>query len=218
MLQKLDGLQDKKYAGYCLEVTNPSEEDSDYYAVHIRPVQQGLTKPHPRKPQHARPTMCVPVLPATAHLRSREPLQVSKPLPWNNCYHPTCYDICVCIPAEQRDHSQSPYLNCSPELDKFVAEDMRYRQLLQDGLDDDRILRILDGQEEAPETDVPDGSSQTSSESQASQVFLAKVPGCAKLEEDLILVPVMRVDHVLSNVPEISDRSQLCGELDIFRE
>ncbi|PBK78591.1 hypothetical protein ARMSODRAFT_1078122 [Armillaria solidipes] len=141
------------------------EEDSKYYAVHIRPVQQGLAKPHwhPRKPQHARPTMCVSVLPATAHLRSRVPPQVSKLLPWNNCYHPTCYDICVRIPAEQRDHSQSPYLNCPPEL----------------GLDDDRILRILDGQEEAPETDVLDDSSQTSSESQASQMFLAKVPGCA---------------------------------------
>ncbi|KAK0441958.1 hypothetical protein EV421DRAFT_1811052 [Armillaria borealis] len=95
MLRKLDGLQDKKYAGYCLEVINPSEKDSKYYTVHIRPVQQGLTKPHPRKPQHARPAMCVPVLRATAHPRSREPLQVSKPLPWNDCYHPTCYNTCV---------------------------------------------------------------------------------------------------------------------------
>ncbi len=94
---------------------------------------------------------------------------------------------------------------------------MRYRQLLQAGLDDDRILRILDGQEEAPKTDVPEDASQTSSESQASQMFLGKVPGCDKLE-DLIFVPVIRVDHVLSNVPEISDPSQLCGDLDIFQE
>ncbi|KAK0211088.1 hypothetical protein DFS33DRAFT_349753 [Desarmillaria ectypa] len=105
MLRRLEVLQDKKYAGYCFEYDVSSEEDPKYYARCIRPVKQGLTKLHTRKFQHARPTICVPILLATAHPRSREPMEVSKPLPWNNCYHPTCYDLCVRIPAELRDHS-----------------------------------------------------------------------------------------------------------------
>ncbi|PBK92978.1 hypothetical protein ARMGADRAFT_143850 [Armillaria gallica] len=94
---------------------------------------------------------------------------------------------------------------------------MRYHQLLLAGPDDDRIFRILDGQEEVPKADVPDDAYQTSGESQASQMFLVKVPGYDKLE-DIIFVPVIRVDHVLSNVPEISDPSQLYGDLDLFQE
>ncbi len=160
---------------------------------------------------------CVPVFPSTAHPRSREPLQVSKPLPWNNCYHPTCYDICLRIPAEQRDHSQSPYSNCSPELDKFIGEDMRYRQLLQAGLDDDRILQILDGQEEAPKTDVPEDASQTSSESQPARCFSAR---CRAVINWKISSSCLLYVSITScpNVPEISDPSQLCGDLDIFQE
>ncbi|PBK92986.1 hypothetical protein ARMGADRAFT_143952 [Armillaria gallica] len=108
--------------------------------------------------------------------------------------------------------------NLTPELMKAVREDKLHRELLRTGLDDDRILRILDGQEEVPDTDVPDDASQTSTDSQASQMFLATVPGCDKLEEDRIFVPVMRIDLVLTNVPEISDPSQLCGDLDLFQE
>ncbi|KAK0239702.1 hypothetical protein EDD85DRAFT_787950 [Armillaria nabsnona] len=221
MLQKLDGLQDHKYAGYCLDIVEPDEEEAAYTIITVRPVQQGLTKPHPRKPQHARPTMCIPVLPTTSHPRSRKPFKVSKgPLPWENCYHPTCYDFCMRVPTERLDYFQSPSAggNLSLELMKACKEDKLYSELLQTGLDDDRILRILDGQEEAPETDVLDDASQTSTDSQASQMFLAKVPGCDKLEEDRIFVPVMRFDLILSNVPEISDPSQLFGDLDLFQE
>ncbi|KAK0196693.1 hypothetical protein F5146DRAFT_871429, partial [Armillaria mellea] len=71
----------------------------------IRPVQQGLTKPHPRKPQYSRPAMCVPILPTTTHPESREPVEVSRgPLPWDNCYHPTCYDFFARVPSERRDY------------------------------------------------------------------------------------------------------------------
>ncbi len=101
---------------------------------------------------------------------------------------------------------------------KAFREDKLYRELLRTGLDDDRILRILDGQEGVPDTDVSDDASQASTDSQASQMFLATVPGCDKPCEDRIFVPVMRIDLVLSNVPEISDPSQLCGDLDLFQE
>ncbi len=124
------------------------------------------------------------------------------------------------IPAEPQDYFQSSSAagNLSLQLMEAFDEDKLHSKLLRTGLDDDRILRILDGQEEAPDTDVSDDASQTSTDSEASQMFLAKVPGCDKLEEDRIFVPVMRFDHVLSNVPEISDPSQLCGDLDLFQE
>ncbi len=109
----------------------------------VRPVQQGLTKPHPRKPQHARPTMCIPVLPTTAHPRSRKPLKVSKgPLPWEKCYHPTCYDVWMRIPAEPQYYFQSSSAagNLSLQLMEAFDEDKLHSKLLRTGLDDDRIL------------------------------------------------------------------------------
>ncbi|PBK92968.1 hypothetical protein ARMGADRAFT_1030429 [Armillaria gallica] len=84
-----------------------------------------------------------------------------------------------------------------PPWDSYLTFSIDVVTTLEDGLDDDSILRILDGQEEATETDVPDDASRTSSESQASQMFFTKVPGCDKLE-DLIFVPLIRVDRVLS--------------------
>ncbi|KAG7448163.1 uncharacterized protein BT62DRAFT_1074667 [Guyanagaster necrorhizus] len=216
MLQKLDGLEDRKYSGYCMDVQIPREPT--YHVISVRPLQQGLTKPHPRRPQHARPTMCVPIFPTTAHPRSREPLEVTKPLSWDNCYHPTCHDVRVRIRTERRDYCQSSYVkgHFSPQLCKAFEEDVRYRQFLHAGLDDDQILRILDGQESAPATDVPDDASET--DSLASQMFLAKLPGSDNLEEELCFVPIMRFDHVLSNVPGIAALSQLCGDLDLFQE
>ncbi|KAK0497009.1 hypothetical protein EDD18DRAFT_1462651 [Armillaria luteobubalina] len=222
MLRKLDGLQDHSYAGYCFYIVEPDEELAPYTVITVRPVQQGLTKPHPRKPQHARANMCIPILPTTDHPRSREPFEVSKgPLPWENCYHPTCYAFCMRAPTERRDYFQSPSAvgELSLEMMNACKEDRLYRDLLsRPGLDDDRILRILDGQEEVPDTDVPDDVSQNSMDSQANQMFLAKVPGCDKLEEDYNFTPVMRIDLVLSNVAEISDPSQLIGDLDLFQE
>ncbi|KAK0228931.1 hypothetical protein IW262DRAFT_651322 [Armillaria fumosa] len=101
---------------------------------------------------------------------------------------------------------------------KAFSENKLHRDLLsRTGLDDDRIMRILDGQEEVPDMDISDDASQTSMDSQASQMFLADVPGCDKLEEDCTFIPVMRFDHVLSNVPEICDLSQLRGDLDVFQ-
>ncbi|PBK78601.1 hypothetical protein ARMSODRAFT_1030838 [Armillaria solidipes] len=211
MLQKLDGLQ----------IVEPDEEESIYTIISIRPVQQGLTKLHPHKSQHVCPTMCIPVLPTTAHPRSRKPFKVSKgPLLWENCYHPTCYDVWMRVPAEPQDYFQSSSAagNLSLQLMEAFDEDKLYSKLLQTGLDNDRILRILDGQEEAPDTDMLDDASQTSTDSQASQMFLATVPGCDKLKEDRIFVPVMSFDHVLSNIPEISDPSQLFKDMDLFQE
>ncbi|KAK0463761.1 uncharacterized protein EV420DRAFT_1729216 [Desarmillaria tabescens] len=216
MLQKLEGLQDRKYAGYCFYYEASSEEDPKYYTLRIRPVQQGLTKSHPRKPQHARPTMCLPILPTTAHSKLREPMELSKSLPWDNCYHPTCYDLCARIPAEQKDYSQAPYVRFSRQLSKAIEEDGRYRDLLQAGVDDDRALQITDGHEDAPDTDVPDNASDI--DGLASQMFMVKIPGSSELEEELIFMPVMRVDPILANVPEIGDPSQLFGDLDLFQE
>ncbi|KAG7448177.1 uncharacterized protein BT62DRAFT_757422 [Guyanagaster necrorhizus] len=70
MLQKLDSVRDRMYAGYCVEVENRIDEDNKFHVVYIQPVQQGLAKPHRRKPYHARPLMCIPILPETAHPRS----------------------------------------------------------------------------------------------------------------------------------------------------
>ncbi|KAK0463707.1 uncharacterized protein EV420DRAFT_1638632 [Desarmillaria tabescens] len=211
MLQKLAGLQEHKYAGYCID--DPSQETPKYKVINIRLVQQGLTKPHPRKPDHARPQMCIPIFPETAHPRSREPLRVSKPLPWDHCYHPTCYDLWARVPSESRDYLYTPYVILSLPLYRALQEDNLYGELLRAGLDDDRIQRIIDGQEEAPDTD-----DVSETDSQACQKFLVKIPGSDDLGEDGIFVPVMRIDHVLSNVPEISDPSQLWGDVDFFRE
>ncbi|KAK0441937.1 hypothetical protein EV421DRAFT_2036136 [Armillaria borealis] len=216
MLRKLDGVKDRMYAGYCLMVDGRVDEDNKYHVIDIRPVQQGLTKAHPRKPQHARPTMCIPILPETAHPRSREPLELSGALPWDNCYHPTCYDVCARVLTEWRDYSQSPCVMLSAPLVKAIPEDIRYGRLLRAGVDDDQALRILDGQQDTPEIDFPDDMSET--DSQTCKTFLAKIPGSDKPEEDATFVPVMRIDHVLSNVPEISDPAQLCGDLELFQE
>ncbi|KAK0211040.1 hypothetical protein DFS33DRAFT_346910 [Desarmillaria ectypa] len=216
MRKKLDGLQDRMYAGHCLLVERRADGDNKYHVIDIRPVQQGLTKPHPRKSQHARPAMCVPILPETAHPRSREPLELSRALPWDNCYHPTCYDVCARVPTEWRDYSQSPYVKFSSPLVKAIQEDTRYDQLLRAGIDDDQALRILDGQQDAPDIDVPDDASET--DSHTCRTFMAKITGSDNPEEDDIFVPVLRIDHVLSNVPEISDPSRLHGDLNLFQE
>ncbi|KAK0474282.1 hypothetical protein IW261DRAFT_1610687 [Armillaria novae-zelandiae] len=212
MKQKLEGIQNRQYAGYCTEIIEPDGEHPKYHVINMRPVQQGLTKPHPRKPRHARPTMCVPILPAIVHPRNREPLRVvNGPLPWDNCYHPTCYDYFVRIPMEWRDYLDSPFVYPSPVLDEAIVEDSRYGELLRAGLDDDRISRVIDGQEDGPGTD---DTSET--DSQVCKTLLAKIPGIDKPEEDCGFVPVMRIDHVLSNVPEISDPSELHGDLNVF--
>ncbi|KAK0496987.1 hypothetical protein EDD18DRAFT_1105285 [Armillaria luteobubalina] len=141
MKPKLDGIQNWNYAGYCLQIILPDEGQPIYHVINIRPVQQGFTKPYPRKPQHARPTTCVPVLPTTAHPKSRESLQViNGPLPWDNCYHPTCYNYLIRVWTEWQDYLDSPCVAPSLPLYKAIEEDSRYGKLLQAGLDDDRIL------------------------------------------------------------------------------
>ncbi|KAK0463753.1 uncharacterized protein EV420DRAFT_1106646 [Desarmillaria tabescens] len=187
MSQKLEGLQDRQYAGQCLEVERSTgEKTPKYRVISIRPVQQGLTKPHPRNPDHARPTMCVPILPTTAHPRSREALKVSKPLPWDDCYHPTCYNLWARVLSEWRDYHDSPRAKFSVSLFKALEEDELHRDLLRAGLDDAKIQRILDGQEDAPDTD-----DVSETDSHTLQTFLAKIPGSDDPEEDEIFVPVM---------------------------
>ncbi|KAG7448133.1 uncharacterized protein BT62DRAFT_755360 [Guyanagaster necrorhizus] len=160
--------------------------------------------------------MCVLILQETAHPRCRELLHVSKPLPGNNCYHPTCCDICARIPNDWRDCSQSPYVKYPPSFNKAIAEDMYHGQLLRARVDDDQALRIVTGEEEGPDIDVADDTSET--DSQICKTFLTKVPGSDKLGEDAIFLPVNRIDHILSNVSEISDPSQLHGDLDRFQD
>ncbi|KAK0211125.1 hypothetical protein DFS33DRAFT_352793 [Desarmillaria ectypa] len=213
MLQKLEGLKDRMYAGYCVVVESRVDENNKFHVVSIRPVQQGLTKPYSRKPGQALPAMCVPILPETAHPTSREALEPSKPLPWNHCYHPTCYDFYGRAPTEWRDYSQSPRVGrYPPPLVKALEEDGLYHRLLRSGLDEDQILRILDGEETAPDTD-----DVSETDSQTCRTFLANIPGLEEPEDD-IFIPVLRIDHVLSNVPEISDPSQLWEDHDLFEQ
>ncbi|KAK0497025.1 hypothetical protein EDD18DRAFT_1331710 [Armillaria luteobubalina] len=108
--------------------------------------------------------MCIPILPETAHPRSREPLKLSEALPWDHCYHPTCYDVCARIRTEWRDYSHSPYVMLSAPLVKAIPEDIRYGGLLRAGVDDERAIRILDGEEDAPEIDLPDDMFETDSQ------------------------------------------------------
>ncbi|KAG7448149.1 uncharacterized protein BT62DRAFT_1074655, partial [Guyanagaster necrorhizus] len=164
MLQKLDALRDRMYAGYCVEVKGAS---GAVEAIAVR----------------------------------------------TNCYHPTCYDLYGRIPTEWRDYSQSPRLRArfSPQLIKPLAEDGRYHQLLRSGLDDDQVLRILDGQEDAPDTD-----NRSETDSQTGQTFLANMPGCDEPEDD-IFMPVLRIEYVLSNVLEVFDPSQLWEDRDLFQ-
>ncbi|KAK0228973.1 hypothetical protein IW262DRAFT_652358 [Armillaria fumosa] len=156
--------------------------------------------------------MYAPISPTTAHPRSREPLSLSRgPLPWDNCYHPTCYDIFARVPSEWRDYYYTPCVaDFTDSFCKALEEDDRCTELLQAGLDDDRILRILE--------DGPDTDDDSETDSQICKTLLAKIPGSDKPKEDYSFVPVLRIDHVLSNVPEISDPSQLHGDVDLFRE
>ncbi|KAK0196710.1 hypothetical protein F5146DRAFT_14357 [Armillaria mellea] len=153
MLEKLDGVQDRQYAGYSFfNQTNRDEEKPKFQTIDIRPVQQDLTKPHPWKSQYSRPAMCAPILPTTAHPESREPLDLSRgPLPWDNCYHLTCYDLSARVLSEWRDYLGSPRADFSSSLCEALDKDVRYIELRRAGLDDDRIRRILDGQEDAPQ-------------------------------------------------------------------
>ncbi|PBK78564.1 hypothetical protein ARMSODRAFT_1078099 [Armillaria solidipes] len=81
------------------------------------------------------------------------------------------------------------------------------------GLDEDHVLRILDGQEDVPET-----GNTSETDSQNCHMFFANIPGSEEPEEDRTFMPVLRIDHVLSNVPEISDPSQLWEDRDLFAE
>ncbi|KAK0211130.1 hypothetical protein DFS33DRAFT_352957 [Desarmillaria ectypa] len=205
MLKKLDGLKDRKYPGYCMEVKKAIGKGPKFHAISIRPVQQGFTKLHPRKLHHVRPGWCIPISLETVHPSSREPLQHSKSLPWNNCYHPTCYDVYSRVPSEWRDYYQTPRMtSLLPVIDKCIAEDGRYSQLLHIGINDvDQIVRILDREEEGP-----DDASETWSI--ICKTFLVKIPGFEEPEEeDDIFMPLLRIDHILSNVPEISGPLEL---------
>lgn len=214
MLKKLSGLENKKYAGYCIERDLPTEGDNSFHTINIRPVQQGLTKRYPQDPYRARPAMCIPILPETFHPRSRTPLKLSKPLPWNNCYHPTCYDIRARIPKELRNYSETPRLRSStPVINQPLIQDEEFYRLLRDGIGEDRVLRILDGTEERPDIciDTSDDPSETCT------TFLAKIPGKEDLEADDGFTPVLRIDHNLTNVPEIYNPSELWEDRDLFR-
>ncbi|KAK0211146.1 hypothetical protein DFS33DRAFT_1297743 [Desarmillaria ectypa] len=213
MLQKLSGLEGRKYAGYCIEKGPPTEGDSKFHTINIRPVQQGLTMPYLRDPSRTRPGMCIPILPETAHPRSRTPLKLSKPLPWSNCYHPTCYDIPARVPKELRNYSEAPRLRSSSlTINKPLMQDEEHYKLLRAGVDEDRVFRILDGIEQRPDLcmDAPDDTSET------CKTFLAKIPGIEELEADNGFIPVLCIDHVLTNAPEISNPLQLWEDRDIF--
>ncbi|KAK0196674.1 hypothetical protein F5146DRAFT_1012477 [Armillaria mellea] len=214
MLQKLSGLEGRKYAGYCIEKDPPTEGEGTFHTINIRPVQQGPTKPYPQDHYHARPWMCIPILPETTHPWSRTPLKLSKPLPWSNCYHPTCYDIRARIPKEIRNYSETPRLrSSSPTVNNPLIKDEELRKLLRAGVDEHRVFRILNGIEERPDicTDPPDDTSET------CKTFLAKIPGIDDLEADDGFIPVLRIDHILTNVPEISNPLQLWEDRDLFR-
>ncbi|KAK0463693.1 uncharacterized protein EV420DRAFT_1745229 [Desarmillaria tabescens] len=214
MLQKLSSLESRKYAGYCIEKDPSTEGDIKFHTISIRPVQQGLTKPYPRDFPRSRPAMCIPILPETAHPRFRTPLKLSKPLPWSNCYHPTCFDIRARVPKEVRNYLQTPRLRSpSPALTKPLLQDEEFYHLLRAGVNEDRILRILDGIEQCPDIcmDPPDDTSET------CRTFLARIPGIDELEADNGFIPVLRIDHILTNVPEISDPSDLWEDRSLFR-
>ncbi len=117
--------------------------------------------------------------------------------------------------AETRALPNIPWERKVVSFCKALDEDTRYVELCRAGLDDDRIRRILDGQEDAPDTD-----DTSEADSQICKTFLAKISGTDKPEEDCIFGPVMRIDHrdILENVPEISDPSQLHGDVDLFQE
>ncbi|KAG7448162.1 uncharacterized protein BT62DRAFT_1003951 [Guyanagaster necrorhizus] len=116
-------------------------------------------------------------------------------LRWNHCYHPSRRDLYARTPTEWRDYSHSPRVRgFSPRLVKPLAEDVCYSRLVRSGLDDDQVLRILDGQEDAPDTD-----DRPETDSQTRQTFLTNIPGRDEPKDD-IFMPVLRIDPVLSNI------------------
>ncbi|KAK0441938.1 hypothetical protein EV421DRAFT_1810832 [Armillaria borealis] len=213
ILQKLNGLKDRVFAGYCVAVERRSNEDNKFHTAYIRPVQQGLTKLYRDRRNlltHGRPCAFRSYLKRSIPGRGKlcscrnhylGATTITLPLP-------TCYDVRARVLTERRDYSQLPrVMGFSPQIVKPLAEDARYYRLLQSG------LRILDGQEDAPDT-----GNTSETDSQSCHMFFANIPGSEVPEEDRIFMPVLRIDHVLSNVPEISDPSQLWEDRDLFAE
>lgn len=69
--------------------------------------------------------MCAPVYPTSNHPASRGPLRTSKPLPWPNCYHPTCYDLDALVPTGSIDYGDAIKLELRSqgEMDAYVKQD-----------------------------------------------------------------------------------------------
>ncbi len=92
-------------------------------------------------------------------------------------------------------------------------QDEEFCKLLRAGVDEYRALRILNGMEERPDIcmDPSDDTSET------CKTFLANIPGIEDLEADDGFTPVLRIDHILTNVPEISNPLQLWEDRDLFQ-
>ncbi|KAK0441965.1 hypothetical protein EV421DRAFT_616574 [Armillaria borealis] len=95
MLEKLDRIQTRQWAGYCTgSQMNSNPNTTLSVCGWCSRVSRNLILGNPS----IRPTMCVPILLAIAHPTSRKPLAVMMRLPWDNCYHRTCYGLFVHVP------------------------------------------------------------------------------------------------------------------------
>lgn len=100
-------------------------------------------------------------------------------------------------------------------IDRPFMEDEEYYKLLRTGLDDDTAFRVINGEEEGPDVDAANDSSETNSI--ICKTFFAKIPGIEEPERDDEFMLVFRIDHILSNVPEVCNPLQLWEDRDLFR-
>ncbi|KAK0211051.1 hypothetical protein DFS33DRAFT_347732 [Desarmillaria ectypa] len=95
-----------------------------------------------------------------------------------------CLDLRVCLSLPRGDYQIPRY---GETLFQVLSEGLPVVRVK------DQALRILDGQQDAPDIDIPDDASEI--DSHTCKTFITKIPGSDNPEDD-IFVAVLRIDHI----------------------
>ncbi|KAH8806936.1 hypothetical protein DL96DRAFT_1822260 [Flagelloscypha sp. PMI_526] len=180
-------ISSRKYAGYIylLDEGLVFDETERPLTFDIQWIRPGT--PVGYQKQEFLPTMSQPVAPNTEHPSGRETLQVSKPLPWSNCYQYSIHGLVKIKLWAQRTDEIPPYQVSGADLSR-ASGFMR-----EDGVEFDLALKARGGKLiEVDSTKVP------------TELPISLM---AAYEDD---EPVMLVDYTfdLETVKEVDDISQ----------
>jgi hypothetical protein len=167
----------KTYVGYCSYVSLNSaqelvqglterEQSSGiparnvmYNEISICPLQHGLTPPDAAL--RITEDMCAPVAPESQHPKGRKPIKTNKPLPWSNCYHPTCMDVNVLLSTARVDYTHAftidsldfGWMACYASEDGIARQDEDDRDYIDTNDDDSRSYVSSEQSEDSPGED-----------------------------------------------------------------